>query len=154
MSGYPADLKSFAPLPKDYKKSVSSVEAPGFSAVKGETIPRRNAKCKNGLVKTPNSAIQTVHDVILYSAKKYGNAKAAGVRTLVKMHVEKKKVKKVIDGKETFVDKEWQYAELSEYSYMSFIEFEQKAFQVGAGLRKLGLETGDKLHLFASTQYG
>jgi long-chain acyl-CoA synthetase len=154
MSGIPADLKSFYPYPKNYKKTaITSVEAPGFSAVPGETIPRRNVKCKNGLVTTPNPSIKTVHDVILYSAKKYGNAKAVGTRSLIKMHTEKKKVKKVVDGKESFVDKEWQYAELSPYDYMSFVEFEQTAMQIGAGLRKLGLEPGDKLHLFASTQY-
>jgi long-chain acyl-CoA synthetase len=149
----PANLKTLFPLPKQYKTNVSSAEAPGFEKVEGETIPRRNVKTKDALATTPNEQIHTVHDVILYASKKYGNANCAGSRKLVKIHTEIKKVKKIVDGQETMVDKKWEYQELSGYSYMSFIEFERLALQIGAGLRKLGLEPGDKLHLFASTQY-
>jgi long-chain acyl-CoA synthetase len=71
---------------------------------------------------------------------------------MIKLHHEVKKIKKIVDGKEEEVEKKWSYFELSEYSYSSFTEVEQKALQVGAGLRKLGLVEGDKLHMFAATQ--
>jgi long-chain acyl-CoA synthetase len=58
----------------------------------------------------------------------------------------------VVDGKEVQVDKKWTYLELSGYEYLSFVELEKKTLQIGAGLRKLGLEAGDKLHMFAATQ--
>jgi long-chain acyl-CoA synthetase len=149
---YPANLQGFFPLPRKYKTNISSAEAPGFSKVEGETIPRRNAKCVDALRTSPNDQIKTAHDILRYSSKKFGNAKACGTRKLLKTHSETKKIKKIVDGKEEFVEKSWQYAELSGYSYMSFVEFEKLALQLGAGLRKLGLEPGDKLHLFASTQ--
>lgn len=62
-------------------------------------------------------------------------------------------IKKVVDGKEQAVPKKWTYYELSEYTYLSFVEFEKLALQIGAGLRKLGMQKGDKLQLFASTRF-
>ena len=35
------DLKTMTPQPKVYKKPPYTVEAPGYSKVEGETIPRR-----------------------------------------------------------------------------------------------------------------
>jgi long-chain acyl-CoA synthetase len=145
------DLNSMFFLPKPYRSDATTAEAPGFPKVKGETIPRRNAKTKDALKTTPHPDIKTAHDIIGYSATKYGNALAVGSRKLVKIHNETKKVKKVVDGKDTMVDKSWQYFELSGYTYMTFVEFERLALQIGRGLRKLGMEPGDRLHLFAQT---
>jgi long-chain acyl-CoA synthetase len=147
----PGNLKTLSPLPKAYRSDPATAEAPGFPKVEGETIPRRNAKCKDALKTQPVPEIATAHDVIGYSANKFGNAVAVGSRKLIKIHNETKKVKKMVDGKETMVDKSWQYSELSGYTYMSFVEFERLALQIGRGLRKLGMEPGDKLHLFAQT---
>lgn len=148
----PKDLKNFYPQPKPYKSGVVTVEAPGYERVQGETIPRRNAKCPDALVKSPREGINTMHDILKYASETFGNAKAMGSRKLVHTHNETKKVKKVVDGKEQEVEKKWTYFELSGYSYMSFVEFEQLALQLGAGLRKLGLQPGDRLHMFAGTQ--
>ena len=63
-----------------------------------------------------------------------------------------KKVQKVVDGHVTEVDKEWQYFELSPYHTLTYAEYETLIVQVGAGLRKLGLSSPDRLHLFASTR--
>jgi long-chain acyl-CoA synthetase len=148
----PADLKSLYPLPKIYRSGVVTVEAPGYERVEGETIPRRNAKCKDKLLTQPHPDIHTIYDILKYSSKNYGNAKALGSRKLVKTHNEVKKVKKVVDGKETEVDKKWTYFELSSYTYKSFVEFETLCLQIGAGLRKLGMVAHDRVHLFAGTQ--
>lgn len=143
----PENLKTLAPLPKPYKSTPATAEAPGFPHVEGETIPRRNAKTVNALRTTPHKDVTTAHDVIGYASAKYGNAVAVGSRKLIRMHSETKKIKK---GDE-MVDKTWQYFELGPYSYLSFVEFEKLCLQVGRGLRKLGMEPGDKLHLFAQT---
>lgn len=148
----PKDLKSLYPLPKPYKSNVVTVEAPGYERVEGETIPRRNYKCKDKLVKSPREGINTMYDILKYSAETFGNAKAMGTRKLVETHNEVKKVKKMVDGKEQEVEKKWTYFELSGYSYLSFVEFEKMALEIGAGLRKLGLQAGDRLHMFAATQ--
>ena len=104
------------------------------------------------LVTTPSADVRTIFDILKRSADKFGNAKAVGTRKLIKMHNETKKVKKVVDGQEQEVDKKWSYYELSGYSYISFIEYQTMALQIGAGLAKLGLTAGDRVHLFAATR--
>ena len=138
--------------PKMTKKPPFSVEAPGYEKVEGETIPRRNPAAKDKLIARPSDEVATVFDNLKRAAEKYGNAKALGTRKLIKTHVENKKVKKMVDGKETEVDKKWTYFEMSEYSYMSFIEYEKLALSCGCGLRSLGLVKDDKLHLYGATR--
>ncbi|MCJ1478575.1 long-chain fatty acid-CoA ligase [Lambiella insularis] len=132
-------------------KGPFSVEASGYSPVEGETIPRRNIAAKEGLITTPSKDVETVVDILKRSADKFGNAKALGWRNLVTTHQEVKKVKKTIDGKAQEVEKKWTYFELSGYTYMSFVEYERLVLQMGAGLKKLGLSAGDRVHLFAAT---
>ena len=129
-----------------------TVDVPGCEKVEGETIPRRNSRTKDGLKSTPEEGVNTMFDIVKRGAEKFGNAKAVGYRKLIKMHNETKKIKKMVDGEEKEVDKKWSYFELSEYHYLSFIEYERLTLQVGAGLRKLGMNKGDKLQLFAATR--
>ncbi len=68
------------------------------------------------------------------------------------MHHETKKVKKMVDGTQQEIDKKWSYYELSEYTYISFVEYQKMALEVGSGLAKLGLGAGDRIHLFAATR--
>ena len=129
-----------------------TVEASGYEAVKGETIPRRHPASKDKLIATPSEDVKTIFDIVKRSADKFGNAKALGSRKLVKIHHETKKVKKTVDGKTEEVNKDWSFFELSDYSYISFSEYERLVLQVGAGLRELGMLKGDRLQLFAGTR--
>ena len=138
--------------PKMTKKPPFSVEAPGYEKVKGETIPRRNPVAKDKLITRPSDEIATVFDNLKRAAEKFGNANALGTRKLIKTHTENKKVKKIVDGRETEVDKKWTYFEMSGYTYMSFIEYEKLALSCGCGLRSLGLVKDDKLHLYGATR--
>lgn len=147
----PKNLKTWTPQPQNIKPGLYSVEAPGYERKQGETIPRRNARAKDKLISKPPGGINTSWDIVSYASKKYGNAKAVGSRSLVKVHTETKKIKKVVDGKEQEVDKKWQYFELSEYKYMTFTEYEQLALNVGRGFRKLGMKADDRVQLFAAT---
>ncbi|KAL9057226.1 MAG: hypothetical protein Q9162_002429 [Coniocarpon cinnabarinum] len=147
----PQDPKSWNPQPKAYKQPPYTIERPGVSAKPGETIPRVNHRCKDGLKSTPEPGIETVWDVVKRGSSKYGNAKAVGFRKLIKEHEEVKQIKKTVDGKEQMVDKKWTYYEYSGYEYISFIEYEKIAVRAGAGLRKLGMTTGDRVHLFGAT---
>lgn len=133
------------------KKPPFSVEVPGSSPVQGETIPRRNARSPEKLVSHPEDGVNTIYDIVKRGASKFGDLNAVGSRKLLKTHHEMKKVKKVIDGVVQEVDKKWTYFELSGYSYLSFKQYEQLTYQIGAGLRKLGLVKEDKVHLFAAT---
>ncbi|KAI0391920.1 acetyl-CoA synthetase-like protein [Xylariaceae sp. FL0594] len=119
--------------------------------VPDETKPYRHLKAKDGYITRPSPEIATIYDLFTASARNHGNKAAIGSRTLLKTHVETKKVPKVVDGVKTEVDKQWTYYELSPYKYLTYKEYETRALNVGAGLRKLGLEPGDILHIFATT---
>ncbi len=129
-----------------------TVDASGYEPSQGETIPRRHPAAKDKLINTPSEDVRTIFDLLKRSADKYGNAKAVGTRRIVTTHVENKKVKKMVDGEMTEVNKKWTYFELSGYSYVSFVEYEKMCLEIGAGLRKLGMVKGDRLHLFAATR--
>ncbi|KAF1834025.1 acetyl-CoA synthetase-like protein [Decorospora gaudefroyi] len=147
----PQDLKKLMPQARMSKQGPYTCEAAGAQKVDGETIPRRNLAAKDGLIMKPHDAVETLYDVLRFSAAKFGNAKAVGARRIVNIHEETKKVKKMVDGQEQEVDKKWQYFELSPYQYKSFVEFEKMALAVGSGLKSLGFAPEDRLHLFAAT---
>ncbi|KAI0477658.1 acetyl-CoA synthetase-like protein [Xylariaceae sp. FL0804] len=133
------------------QKPPFMIEVSDAPKVDGETKPYRHPKAKDGLITRPSADISTVFDVFTNSAKLHGDKPAIGSRKLVKTHVETKKVPKVVDGVKTEVDKQWTYFELSPYSFLTYKEYETRALRVGAGLRKLGLDSGDTVHIFAST---
>ena len=144
-------LKNATVQPKIYHKPPFSVEVPGCEKIDGETIPRRHPLTVNKLQERPEESIATVWDIIKRGSEKFGNAKALGTRKLIKTHQETKKVKKIVDGQETEVDKKWTYFELSGYEYLSFHDYEKLTLQIGAGYRKLGLTKDDRIHIFAAT---
>lgn len=139
--------------PRMAKKGPFTVEASGYEPVEGETIPRRHPSVKDKLITQPEEGVATTYDILRRGAAKFGNAKCVASRRLIKTHVENKKVKKIVDGVEKEVDKKWTYFELSGYSYLSFIEFERLALQLGAGMRKLGLQKADRLHIYGATRF-
>ena len=139
--------------PKLQASGPFSVEASGYEPVEGETIPRRHPSSKDKLSTTPNKDVKTIFDILKYSADKFGNAKALGTRKVIRTHTENKKIKRTVDGETKEIDKKWTYFELSEYSYISFVEYEKMVLALGAGLRKIGMTQGDRLHLFAATRY-
>ncbi|KAI5292874.1 long-chain fatty acid-CoA ligase [Ascosphaera acerosa] len=104
-------------------------------------------------VPEPDPSIRTIYDVVQFGVRTYGNAKCMAYRDLIKVHKESKKVPKVVDGKEELVDKEWTFFELSPYKWLTYYEYEQLMLQVGSALRRMGLEPGDRVHLYASTSH-
>ena len=59
-----------------------------------------------------------------------------------------------MDGQEQEVDKKWTYFEMSGYEYMSFVEYEKLALDLGSGLAGLGISKEDKMHLYGATRCG
>ncbi|KAH7367498.1 long-chain-fatty-acid-CoA ligase [Plectosphaerella cucumerina] len=133
------------------RKPPFTIEAPGYEKKEGETIPRRHPKAKNGLIERPAEDVSTVYDIIKRGARLHPTEPAIGSRKLVQLHKEVKKVPKNVDGQVIEVDKEWQFFELSKFSYLTYAEVQTYVLQLGAGLRKLGLSKGDRLHFFATT---
>ncbi|KAH8205547.1 hypothetical protein TruAng_000253 [Truncatella angustata] len=146
-----AKFRHVALQPKMSAKGPYSIEVPGAEPVEGETIPRRLPAAKDGLISKPVENISTVYELVRVSAEKFGNAKAMGSRRLVRTHQETKKVKKIIDGQEQQVDKNWTFFELSPYEYITYHEYERLVLDIGSGLRKLGMEKDDRVHIFAAT---
>lgn len=142
---------SMAPL-NPVRKPPYTIEAPGYQKVPGETIPRRHPRAKNGLLTRPSPDVGTVFDIVRRSARNYPNHQAVGSRKLVKLHKELKKVNKTVDGQVHQVDKEWQFFELTKYSFITYQEYETLVLQLASGLRKLGLTPDHKLELFATTR--
>lgn len=128
-----------------------SQEVVGAPKIEGESLPRRNVKVADQLVMTPAENVNTLYDLLRYAAKTFGNAKAVGTRRIIDVHTETKKIKKMIEGKETEVDKNWQYFELSPYEFKSFNEFERVCLELGSALKHLGFDQKDRLHLYAAT---
>ncbi|KAM0428838.1 hypothetical protein ACHAPT_006638 [Fusarium lateritium] len=133
-------------------KPPFTIESPGCAKVPNETIPRRHPKAKDGLIARPGDGINTVFDIVQRSARVHADHGGIGSRKLIELHEEVKKTKqKKADGQTKEVEKKWQYFELSEYSFLSFKEYETLVLQLGSGLRKLGLTPVQKLHFFAAT---
>ncbi|KAF7539463.1 hypothetical protein G7Z17_g12425 [Cylindrodendrum hubeiense] len=145
--------KGIMPLGQVHKPPFT-IESPGVEKVEGETIPRRHPKAKDGLLNSPAEGVHTVYDIVKRSARLYPNHTAVGARKLIKLHKETKKIKKNIDGEVREIDKEWQFFELSKYEYLTHKEYLERVHHIGSGLRKLGLTSEDKLHLFATTSVG
>ncbi|EFX04294.1 fatty acid activator [Grosmannia clavigera kw1407] len=128
-----------------------TVEVPGQKDIPGETKVRRHPQSVPELISKPAENISTLFELVTVSVEKYGNANIMGSRRLLRTHQETKKVKKMIDGEEREVDKQWTYFELSAYEYITYNEYLRRILQIGAGLRKLGLASGDRVHVFAAT---
>jgi long-chain acyl-CoA synthetase len=145
------DLKKLAPQAQALRKGPYTAEVAGTPKVDGETIPRRNLAATERLKTVPNDDVKTLYDIMRHASAKYGNAKAVGSRRIVNRITETKKIKKMIDGKEQLVDKNWEYFELSGFKFKSFIEFEKMTLAVGSAIQKLGFKPKDKMHIFAAT---
>lgn len=132
-------------------KPPFTIDVPGAPEVEGETKPRIHPAARDGLVTRPHPDVDTVFRLIKRSTELYPGERCIGSRHLVKMHEEVKKVPKIVDGKKEMVDKKWQYAQLSDYSFMTYAEYEKYFMDLASGLRKLGVARADKVHMFAST---
>lgn len=146
-----AKLRDLPLQPKATARTPYSIESPGAEAVEGETKPRRHPLTANGLITKPSDDINTIYELLRVSVAKYGNAKAMGSRRLVRTHQETKKVKRIVDGAEQQVDKAWTFFELGPYEYLSYNDFEKLVLNIGSGLRRLGMNKDDRVHIFAAT---
>jgi long-chain acyl-CoA synthetase len=127
-----------------------SVEVTDTSA-KGEGRIRRNRNAIAELITKPRDNVSTVYELLQYSIKKYGDKDCMGYRKVVKEHTDEKMMTKIVDGEERQIPKKWTFWELSPYIYRSFKQVGEESAALGAGLRHLGLNPGDRLELYAGT---
>lgn len=127
-----------------------------FSVQVGDDVPnegraRRSILSPNELLKSPAPFIETLYDVLQYDIKEYGDRNAFGYRKVDRIVEEQKEIIKIVAGVETKEVKTWKYFQLSKYHYYTYREVGRITRDIGAGMRKLGLEPHDKIELFAST---
>lgn len=135
------------------RKAPYSVQVPEPGERKeGHGIPRRLDTSVPDLPTSPDPSVKTVYDVVTYGARVHGDNKCMGQRPLIKTHVETKKLKKIVNGEEQEYDKQWVYYEMGKYDFITFKEYKKRVDTVGCGLRALGLNKGDFVHIFAATQ--
>ncbi|OJT11328.1 Long-chain-fatty-acid--CoA ligase 1 [Trametes pubescens] len=127
-----------------------SVEVAG-EKVDGETPIRRLRMTKDKLTTQPVEGIDIVPDILDYAARTHGTKDSFGWRDVVRIHEEKKDVKKVVGGKEITETKTWNYFELSDYKYLSFVQVKEAAQEVAGGLLKLGVKKEDIINVYAAT---
>jgi long-chain acyl-CoA synthetase len=123
----------------------------GPPAQPGESRIRRLEKTQDRLVTSPIEGINTVHDVLLYSSRTYGDRHAYGYRDIVDIVEEQKEVTKTIGGQEVKETKTWKYFHLSDYKYISFTELKSIVSEVSRGLLKLDLQKTDVFNIYAQT---
>ncbi|BEJ12845.1 hypothetical protein CspHIS471_0300190 [Cutaneotrichosporon sp. HIS471] len=118
----------------------------------GETHVRRSYASKD-LVLRPEAGIDTIHDVMLYAARTHGSKIALGAREIERTITETKRITKIVNGKETKVDKNWTYFKLTPLEWISYEEALQDVRDIGSGLRELGLGGEDEtfFNIYAST---
>lgn len=131
--------------------SIASVDVE-TAKKSGETPTRRSAICKDRLVTGPLDGIETVYDIVQFTARTHGTKKAFGWRDIVDTHVEEKQVKKVVDGKEVVETKKWSFYELSPYKYINYIEVKDAVENLAAGLIELGVRKEDVFNIYAETK--
>jgi hypothetical protein len=129
-----------------------SVEV-GPPAPPGESRVRRLEKTHDRLVTAPMQGINTVHDILLYASRTYGERHALGYRDIVDIVEEQKEVTKTVGGEEVKETKTWKYFHLSDYKYISFLELKVIASEVSRGLLKLDVQKGDVFNIYAQTGY-
>ncbi|KAN0120613.1 expressed putative fatty acid biosynthesis enzyme [Russula decolorans] len=123
----------------------------GESAPQGESRVRRLEKTKDRLVTGPMEGINTVHDVLLHASRTHGERKAYGYRDILDTIEEQKEVTKTVGGKEVKETKTWKYFHLSDYKYISYLEFKSCVSEVARGLLKLDVKKGDVFNIYAQT---
>ncbi len=64
---------------------------------------------------------------------------------------EQKEVTKTVGGKEVKETKTWKYFQLSDYKYISYLEFKNDVSEVSRGLLKLDMKKGDVFNIYAQT---
>lgn len=128
-----------------------SVEVTPPPAEGGEGGIRRLAVTKEHLFTRPSDDVNTIPEVLEHSARKYPNRRAVGWREIVKVHEEKKTIKKVVDGEEREEVKTWNFFELGEPKFWTFTEYHAAVREVAKALVALGISKDDVTNIYAQT---
>ena len=138
-------------MPRGPFPDIGSVEI--TPPTTNESPIRRCASSDDQLLTSPHEGIDTVTDVLYYTAREYGSRKAFGWRDIIKTHVEEKEVQKTIGGKTITEMRKWTHFELSGYKWIDYIQMKEYAIDVAKGLVELGMRPSQIFNIYAETGY-
>lgn len=133
--------------------SPSSLTVEIGDAKPGESRIRRSSLHPEYLTERPVEGVNTVHDVLLYNARIHGSKNGFGWRDVIRTHDQVKEIKKMVDGQEEVQKKTWQYWELSDYKYITYIDMRDIVNEAAKGLVELGIQKDDVFNIYSSTRY-
>lgn len=119
----------------------------------GETKVKYLQKDKILLERPTDTEAKTIPEFFEEFSKKNYNRRAMGWRELIDIHSETKILKKIVDGKETELEKKWEFFEYSEYKFITYQKLLQdvKTYSIGLNKLKYFKKNQNYLHIFAST---
>ena len=136
-------------MPRGPFPDIGSVEVSPPTA--NESPIRRCASSNDQLLARPHEGIDTVTDVLYYTAREHGTRKAFGWRDILQTHVEEKEVQKTIGGKTVTEMRKWTYFELSGYKWINYVQMREYALDLAKGLVELGMKRSQVFNIYAGT---
>ena len=120
----------------------------------GETTIRRNAISPHALTETPHPSIHTIYELVQFNARRWGDLPCFGTRKVIQVHTETQfPASTKPEGQAVAPARVRMFWELGPFEYRSYNEVAQEGLNLGAGLRRLGLERGDRVNIYADTSY-
>lgn len=105
----------------------------------------------DALTETPCAEVTVLADILKRSVTKYGSENAMGWRDLIRMVPEEKEVTKMIGGKEVKEKKTWQFFEMSDYKYWTYIEVGAVVAKVASALVATGHSKDTIFNIYSAT---
>ncbi|KAK9766017.1 long-chain fatty acid-CoA ligase [Basidiobolus ranarum] len=115
------------------------------------TRTRRNVLSPDEFTTSPHPDIKTLADLLPYLVKNKADRNALGYRSVEEIIEEEKEITKIVAGKETKEKKTWKYFKLGSYQWYTYNDVASISKEIGCGLLKLGLNSGDRVTIFART---
>ncbi|KAI8865611.1 acetyl-CoA synthetase-like protein [Ramicandelaber brevisporus] len=113
----------------------------------------QNLNSAGTLATTPDPAISTLYDVLKWTVNYYdADLPVMGGRPLVDIVSEEKTIKKPgPNGTTVETKKKWSYFHLGDFEWWTYKDVDRITRNMGAALRKIGLNPGDRIMIFAPT---
>jgi long-chain acyl-CoA synthetase len=116
----------------------------------GERTARRNKISQHGLTETPHPAIRTIYDLVQFNASRWGDNSCFGTRKVIKVHIENGPSNGSSPPTSAKLQMFW---ELGPFEYRTYKQVAAEGMDIGSAMRKLGMEKGDMVAIYAETSY-
>ncbi|KAJ3232747.1 long-chain fatty acid-CoA ligase [Chytriomyces hyalinus] len=127
-------------------QALPNTEGPNSTAI------YRRANAVDALTFQPSPDIFTIHDLFVQRGFTRPTLPIFGARKVLNTVVEEKEVAKKLPSGETVTEiKKWTFFELSAFEWMTWSEVQILTAAYASGYRALGMNSGDKLAIYADT---